>query len=385
MRRAASSARVAFAHHAQEIVRRAELLADAGGGEGHRLGAVAGLERRELVADHLADRGPFLVQAAWRRRGGAANGDARTASQRERARARSRHLHRAAHSAHRARRVARHARARACAWRARRRCRNRPAQRLADAGEELERFGRLHRAHDADQRREHAHRRAARLLELLALAEQAVVAGRARVARIEHRDLPVEAHRGAGHQRLARAHARARSPRGASRSCRSSRARRRRRARAARARSAPTRCAIALDAHFGIDRGEALRRGVDLARADVVRRVQDLPLQVGEVDVVGVADRERAHAGRREELRGGRAEAAHADHERVRRGELLLRVRCRARPAGCAGCSAGAGCRRARWCRSVIGAIIRAAFSQRKRPAGAGRFAGETTSKESTA
>jgi len=43
----------------------------------------------------------------------------------------------------------------------------------------------LARLNDADERREHAHRRAPRFLELLALAEQAVVAGRALVARID--------------------------------------------------------------------------------------------------------------------------------------------------------------------------------------------------------
>ena len=61
--------------------------------------------------------------------------------------------------------------------------------------------------------------------------------------------------------------------------------------------------------------------------ADVGGRVEDLPLQIGEVDAIGVAERDRADAGGREELRGRRAEAAHADDERMRGRELLLRVR----------------------------------------------------------
>ena len=68
--------------------------------------------------------------------------------------------------------------------------------------DELQDFGGLRRADDPDDRGEDAHDRAARLLELLALAEQAVVAGRGRVARVEHGDLSVEADRGAGDQRL---------------------------------------------------------------------------------------------------------------------------------------------------------------------------------------
>ena len=68
----------------------------------------------------------------------------------------------------------------------------------------FKRFRSLRCADDADQRREDAHRRTARLLEVVAFAEQAVVAGARRIARIEYRELPVEANRRAGDQRLAR-------------------------------------------------------------------------------------------------------------------------------------------------------------------------------------
>ena len=151
-------------------------------------------------------------------------------------------------------------------------------------GDQLQRLGRLRRADDADQRREHAHVGAARLLELLAFAEQAVVAGHAGVARVEYRDLAVEANRRAGHQRLARGHAGAvdRVARGevvgAVEDDVAPRDQRRelRRGRRAR-RSVSTR-------DFRIDRGNALAGGVDLGRADVGRGEQDLALQVGEID-----------------------------------------------------------------------------------------------------
>ena len=52
--------------------------------------------------------------------------------------------------------------------------------------------------------------------------------------------------------------------------------------------------------------------------------MHDLALQVGEVDVVGVAERDAADAGGREIERGGAAEAARADDERVRREQPLL-------------------------------------------------------------
>src|SRR6185312_10219976 len=65
---------------------------------------------------------------------------------------------------------------------------------------------------------------------------------------------------------------------------------------------------------------------LDLRLPDVGRRVQDLPLQVREVDAIGVAERDRADARRRQELRDRRAEPPDADHERVRGRELLLRV-----------------------------------------------------------
>jgi hypothetical protein len=81
-----------------------------------------------------------------------------------------------------------------------------------------------------------------------------------------------------------------------------------------------------LDAHFGIDRSKPPGGGIHFRATDVGGRIKNLPLEVGEVDMVGVAQRQRADAGRGEEMRGGIAESADADHERACRGELFLRI-----------------------------------------------------------
>ena len=60
---------------------------------------------------------------------------------------------------------------------------------------------------------------------------------------------------------------------------------------------------------------------------DVGGCVKDLTLQIGEIDVVGVEQRERPDTGGGEKLRGRVAEAADADDQRVRGGESRLRVR----------------------------------------------------------
>src|SRR5438477_1575764 len=66
-------------------------------------------------------------------------------------------------------------------------------ERLARPGKHFERFAGLHRADDADERPEHAHRRAARFLELVAFSEQTVITRAVGHARVEHRNLTVEA------------------------------------------------------------------------------------------------------------------------------------------------------------------------------------------------
>jgi hypothetical protein len=82
-----------------------------------------------------------------------------------------------------------------------------------------------------------------------------------------------------------------------------------------------------LDCDFRIDCGEPGCRSGDLRPADVRCCVKDLPLQVGEVDVIGIAQRQRADAGGGQELRGRRPQSADTDHQRAGGRELCLRIR----------------------------------------------------------
>src|SRR6185295_7778651 len=75
-------------------------------------------------------------------------------------------------------------------------------------------------------------------------------------------------------------------------------------------------CGDTLDADLRIDRGEALAGGVYLGPSDVGGAEQDLTLQIGQIDLVGV-----------DEKVGGRvAQAADADDQHMRVGKALLRV-----------------------------------------------------------
>jgi hypothetical protein len=78
------------------------------------------------------------------------------------------------------------------------------------------------------------------------------------------------------------------------------------------------------DGDVGIDGIQRRARRVDLYGADRLGAIEDLALQVGEVDLVGVGEREAPDAGRREIERRRAAEAAGADDQRVRRAQLLL-------------------------------------------------------------
>jgi hypothetical protein len=78
------------------------------------------------------------------------------------------------------------------------------------------------------------------------------------------------------------------------------------------------------DLHFGIEGVQRLARLVDFRRADRAGAVQDLPLQVGEVDLVRVGEGELADAARREVKRRRAAEAAGADDQGARRAQPLL-------------------------------------------------------------
>jgi hypothetical protein len=76
--------------------------------------------------------------------------------------------------------------------------------------------------------------------------------------------------------------------------------------------------------HFGIELRNRIAAGFDFAAADRSRHVQDLALQVGEVDRIGVDQAELADAGCGQIHRRRRAEAACADDDRVRIEKALL-------------------------------------------------------------
>ena len=59
-------------------------------------------------------------------------------------------------------------------------------------------------------------------------------------------------------------------------------------------------------------------------RADGIRAIENLPLQVGEVDLVRIGDGELADAARGKVERRGTTQAAGADDKRVRRAQPLL-------------------------------------------------------------
>jgi hypothetical protein len=76
--------------------------------------------------------------------------------------------------------------------------------------------------------------------------------------------------------------------------------------------------------NFRVDGVESRARRFDFPHADRVGAIEDLPLQVGEIDLVGVGQRQPADA-RRGEIEGRRAaEAAGADDQRGCRAQPFL-------------------------------------------------------------
>src|SRR4029077_13788260 len=65
-------------------------------------------------------------------------------------------------------------------------------------------------------------------------------------------------------------------------------------------------------------------RGKGFLRADRLGAIEDLALQGGEVDLVGISERQAPDAGGGQVERGGTAEAARTDHQRARGAQLLL-------------------------------------------------------------
>jgi hypothetical protein len=79
-----------------------------------------------------------------------------------------------------------------------------------------------------------------------------------------------------------------------------------------------------LDGNFRIDPMKRNRRFVDLRTTDAFGAVEDLTLEVGEVDLVGIGERELADAARCE-IQGSRAsQAAGADDQRGCSAQPLL-------------------------------------------------------------
>ena len=79
--------------------------------------------------------------------------------------------------------------------------------------------------------------------------------------------------------------------------------------------------------HVGIHRFHRLFRGLHLGLAHILRSVDNLALQIGKVDHVGISNADGAHACCGKVHRHGGPEAASANHEHLRIQELLLTLR----------------------------------------------------------
>jgi hypothetical protein len=75
---------------------------------------------------------------------------------------------------------------------------------------------------------------------------------------------------------------------------------------------------------FRVERAQSGARFVDLRRADALRVVEDLALQVGEVDLVRIGEGQLAESACGQVERRGAAEAAGADDQRARPAQPLL-------------------------------------------------------------
>jgi hypothetical protein len=79
-----------------------------------------------------------------------------------------------------------------------------------------------------------------------------------------------------------------------------------------------------LHVHFRVEQGQGFPGFLDFRSADGVGAVEDLPLQVGEVDLVGIGDRQPPDAGSGEIERRGAAQATRADDQRGGAAQSLL-------------------------------------------------------------
>ncbi|MDQ0568708.1 hypothetical protein QFZ42_000542 [Variovorax paradoxus] len=83
---------------------------------------------------------------------------------------------------------------------------------------------------------------------------------------------------------------------------------------------------VSLDGDAGVDLAHGLRSRFDLQAAHASLGVSDLALEVGEVDLVVVHQRDMPDAGGREIQRHGRAQAARADDQHAAGADARLPV-----------------------------------------------------------
>ena len=83
-------------------------------------------------------------------------------------------------------------------------------------------------------------------------------------------------------------------------------------------------CGVGLDFHIGIELIELRLRRFDLLPADVCGGVQDLALQIGQLDFVGIDDAQSSDAGGSKIKSRGRTQPAGADDQHARLAQLDL-------------------------------------------------------------
>ncbi|MNS93939.1 hypothetical protein D3C72_1281400 [compost metagenome] len=196
-------------------------------------------------------------------------------------------------------------------------------QRFARTHDQFQRFSRLHGAHDADQRREHAHGRARLVRELLLLRKQAGIARLGARARVEHAHLPVETDHGARHQRHSGRHAGAVDGVARGEVVGAVEHHRGGQDQFGQARAVEA----LLQGHYfnlGIDAGQGFTRRQHFRLAHTGRRVGDLALQIGQVDRVVIDEGQLADAAGGQVHGRRRAEPARADHQHMRIEQGLL-------------------------------------------------------------
>jgi hypothetical protein len=196
---------------------------------------------------------------------------------------------------------------------------------IARAGEHFDRLRRLHRANDTDERREHAHRRAALFLGQVAIGKQTRVARRIVAPCVVHAQLSIELNGSAGNERFAMSNACAIDlvPRGETIAAIDHHIRR---SNGVKQRLSGQANRQSFNANLWVDCVHALRRRIDFLRTNGGHVVCDLALQISEINHIIIGNGDCANARAREIKRHRRAEAARADDERARGKQTRLPV-----------------------------------------------------------